>query len=61
MKNNVAAFLLDSRGNAVAEYAMVAAFFGMVCVTGMQMLGGSAISTLTTAQVNFDNRNGVQP
>jgi Flp pilus assembly pilin Flp len=61
MKNNVAAFLSDSSGTAVAEYAMVGAFFGMMMIASLQMLGGTAVNVMTTAQVSFDNRNGVSP
>jgi Flp pilus assembly pilin Flp len=56
-----AALLRDECGSAVAEYAMIAAFFGMLTIGSLQMLGSTAIGVLTTTQVAFDNRNGVLP
>jgi Flp pilus assembly pilin Flp len=58
---NIVLLLRDQRGSAIAEYAMIAAFFGMLTIGSLQLLGTTAIGVLTTTQVAFDNRNGVVP
>ena len=49
MRNPLIALLRDEEGASLVEYSLIVALVAIVAVTGLQLVGSAANSTLSTA------------